>query len=295
VLNGTITLDANNSTAIVYEQYMVESVDFSFADGEAQKIVEFPVYDDTYALPPAYNGMASMIFYLGEYGSGPTATVTFVDDDPGGMIGIFQSDQFRYVYNETDGNGFVLVMLSRPVSEDVTYRIVSIHGTALAGVDYAPINEERTILAGNDDDPVIFSIPANPETTTERYFTVRIVWARGAQLINSEVRVYIRDSGYVPPEPTPTPTPTLRPCPTPVPPYHFPSPLPVAKGTIYPRPLAPNNTSVFGYMFWYNLSTNRPYATNVSWGLPSIPLYNMSNRTTVNVSVFGWGFDLPWT
>jgi uncharacterized delta-60 repeat protein/uncharacterized repeat protein (TIGR01451 family) len=147
-------------TAIPIGDYQNVNVNLVFADGETNKTVLVPVFDNT-----SVSGARTVLLTLANptggatLGNPSTATLTILDND---VAVAFASPVF--VVNEDGGNATLSVLRLNGTNGITTVRYSTTNGTATAGVDYSPATGVLTFNPGETiktlnlpivDDPLI--------------------------------------------------------------------------------------------------------------------------------------------
>lgn len=98
----------------------------------------------------------------------------------------------------------VRVRLARVSGKDVLLRVVDVPGSATAGADYEPVDEEFVIPAGTRWVTLPVRVNADLEPEGDEEFQLRITTARGARLVRPESTVTITAPPPTPPPPAPS-------------------------------------------------------------------------------------------
>jgi hypothetical protein len=83
------------------------------------------------------------------------------------------------------------ITLSQPAQNNITFSYATIDGTAFANVDYIPASAKTTIAKGSQSIAITIGLVRSKTVQPDKYFTVRIIGATGANIANPDATIYL--------------------------------------------------------------------------------------------------------
>src|SRR5262249_28973851 len=159
--------------------------------GETSGAITAPILADPLAEPDEYF-TARLSAPPGAALAEPAlATVTIHD----GSAPTVQLSQSHYVVREAEGSVELTLTLSKPSSQDVTVRLTTANGTALAGADFVAQDRVVTFAAGQTSQTVAVPLVVHQVVEPIEDFTVALSAPAGALIGQpSHATVLIQDS-----------------------------------------------------------------------------------------------------
>ena len=156
------------NTAVPYVDYIPTNGTLTFGDGETSKSFAVPVINDGVVGSDKYLVLMLTNATGGAAISGSaTAPMTVVENNRG-----FNLSSPVYVSNENDGNVTVTVRRIGSTNGFLSVNLSTTNGTAIAGVDYAPINGVLTFQPGETIKPFAIPVTFRPGIQGDRTFFV---------------------------------------------------------------------------------------------------------------------------
>jgi hypothetical protein len=168
----TVEYSTNPGSASDPQDYIGQAGTLTFAPGTFQQHVIVPIQPDT--LQEANEQFTLVLNNVKPAGTVPisrTGTGTIIDDDG---VNVSVGDITVQEGNSGTTNATFTVFVNQPLFQDLTVDVSTANGTAIAGIDYQPVNTSVTIAAGTFSTTVTVPINGNTTPQPNRDFTLNV-------------------------------------------------------------------------------------------------------------------------
>ena len=170
----TVEVDTFDGTATAGQDYAATAEVLTFADGETEKTVSVPIFDNNTAEPDeTFLASLSLIAGAATIIEPSTSTITIVDDDTT-PPGVLHFSDNAYAVLEDSGVVTITVERSGGTSDEVQVSYETFNGTAESGKDYMPALGTLTFPAGATEQTFTVTLLDDPGAEGFETFTVEL-------------------------------------------------------------------------------------------------------------------------
>lgn len=168
----TIGIDTFDGTATAGEDYPATAEVVTFADGETEKTVSIPIFDNSTAEPDeTFLARLNLIAGTGTIIEPSETTITILDDDttPPGVLH-FSAEHYAAMENSIMIT--ITVQRSGGTSDEVQVSYETFNGTAESGSDYMPALGTLTFPDGETEQTFAVTLLDDPGAEGSETFTI---------------------------------------------------------------------------------------------------------------------------
>ena len=171
ILASAATFDG---TATAGEDYQATAETLTFADGETEKTVSIPIFDNNTAEPDeTFLVSLSILSGPGTVGDPSTATVTILNDDTT-PPGILQFSAAQYAVLENAVTATFTVQRTGGTSDEVQVSYATMDDTAVSGFDYMSAVGTLTFPDGAAEQTFTVTLLDDPGAEGSETFTIKL-------------------------------------------------------------------------------------------------------------------------
>jgi hypothetical protein len=169
-----VSADTFDGTATPGEDYPATAETLTFADGETEKTVSIPIFDNNTAEPDeTFLVSLSILSGPGTVGDPSTATVTILNDDttPPGLL---QFSAAQYAVLENAVTATFTVQRTGGTSDEVQVSYATMDDTAVSGFDYMSAVGTLTFPDGAAEQTFTVTLLDDPGAEGSETFTIKL-------------------------------------------------------------------------------------------------------------------------
>lgn len=170
----TIGVDTFDGTATAGEDYPATAEVVTFADGETEKTISIPIFDNNTAEPDeTFLARLNLIAGTGSIIEPSETTIAILDDDttPPGVLHLSAE---KYAALESSGTIIITVQRSEGTSDEVRVSYETFDGTAESGSDYMPALGTLTFPDGETEQTFTVTLLDDPGAEGSETFTIEL-------------------------------------------------------------------------------------------------------------------------